>query len=66
MAILVAMLTSDALLRHATADTKSTAKTIDMCNNPQTKTPKLENAKRIASGSLATHSALTLSPHTHT
>jgi UDP-glucose:glycoprotein glucosyltransferase len=33
-------------------DTKSSAKTIDMCNNPQTKTPKLENAKRIASGDL--------------
>jgi UDP-glucose:glycoprotein glucosyltransferase len=26
---------------------KPAAKTIDLCNNPQTKTPKLENAKRI-------------------
>jgi len=33
-------------------DTKVKAKTIDMCNNPQTKTPKLEAAKRIASGDL--------------
>jgi hypothetical protein len=30
------------------ARTQSAAKTIDMCNNPLTKTPKLENAMRIA------------------
>ena len=34
------------------AETKATAKTIDMCNNPQKKTPKIEMAKRIASGPL--------------
>ena len=28
-------------------DSKKRAKTIDLCNNPLTKTPKLENAKRI-------------------
>ena len=28
---------------------KKTAKTIDLCNNPLTKTPKLENALRIVS-----------------
>jgi hypothetical protein len=26
---------------YSSAETKSTAKTIDMCNNPQTKTPKV-------------------------
>jgi UDP-glucose:glycoprotein glucosyltransferase len=28
-------------------DSKESAKTIDLCNNPLTKTPKLENAKKI-------------------
>ena len=32
--------------------TKSTAKTIDLCNNPQHKEPKLTMAKRIISGGL--------------
>ena len=33
-------------------ETKSQAKTIDLCNNPQHKEPKLSMAKRIISGEL--------------
>lgn len=33
-------------------ETKSTAKTIDLCNNPLYKEPKLDMARRIVSGSL--------------
>ncbi|CEG40520.1 udpglucose:glycoprotein glucosyltransferase [Plasmopara halstedii] len=33
-------------------DTKATAKTIDLCNNPKHKEPKLEMAKRIIAGEL--------------
>lgn len=33
-------------------DTKATAKTIDLCNNPEHKEPKVSMAKRIISGPL--------------
>jgi UDP-glucose:glycoprotein glucosyltransferase len=33
-------------------DSKSSAKTIDLCNHPETKEPKLDMAKRIISGEL--------------
>lgn len=33
-------------------ETKATAKTIDLCNNPQHKEPKLSMAKRVISGDL--------------
>jgi UDP-glucose:glycoprotein glucosyltransferase len=33
-------------------ETKATAKTIDLCNNPEHKEPKLSMAKRIISGPL--------------
>jgi UDP-glucose:glycoprotein glucosyltransferase len=33
-------------------ETKATAKTIDLCNNPMYKEPKLDMARRIVSGSL--------------
>jgi UDP-glucose:glycoprotein glucosyltransferase len=32
--------------------TKETAKTIDLCNNPRYKEPKLDMAKRVISGEL--------------
>jgi UDP-glucose:glycoprotein glucosyltransferase len=33
-------------------ETKNTSKTIDLCNNPQHKEPKLDMAKRVISGDL--------------
>jgi UDP-glucose:glycoprotein glucosyltransferase len=41
-------------------DTKATAKTIDLCNNPEHKEPKVSMAKRIISGTLFAESWMEL------
>ena len=41
-------------------ETKKTAKTIDLCNNPQHKEPKVSMAKRIISGELFNESWIEL------
>merc|ERR1712166_1149419 len=46
-------------------ETKNTSKTIDLCNNPQHKEPKLDMAKRVISGDLFDQSWVELASEIH-
>ena len=46
-------------------ETKKTAKTIDLCNNPLHKEPKLDMAKRVISGDLFTQSWVSMDEEIH-
>ena len=46
-------------------ETKKIAKTIDLCNNPLHKEPKLDMAKRVISGDLFIHSWVSMDEEIH-
>ena len=46
-------------------ETKEKAKTIDLCNNPMHKEPKLDMAKRVISGPLFNQSWISLDEEIH-